>query len=142
MLTITHNFHVSGSTLPKQGSGPVSCEVIVKMQLQLHQEEERSSKVVCSHGQQVDVGYWQEDNSSPHKSIHRAPECPHDTMGGFTKNKPYKTGQGGSHISFVTYIRSHTSSVLQYHNGSVQFSSVTQSCLILCDPMNRSTLWG
>ena len=24
-------------------------------------------------------------------------------------------------------------------NGSVQFSSVTQSCLILCDPMNRST---
>ena len=51
MLTITHNFHVSGSTLPKWGSGSVSHEVIVKMQLQLHLEEERSSsKVVCSHG--------------------------------------------------------------------------------------------
>ena len=24
-------------------------------------------------------------------------------------------------------------------HGSVQFSSVTQSCLTLCDPMNRST---
>ena len=25
------------------------------------------------------------------------------------------------------------------HNAGVQFSSVTQSCLTLCDPMNRST---
>ena len=28
---------------------------------------------------------------------------------------------------------------IQGHKGSVQFSSVAQSCLTLCDPMNRST---
>ena len=28
---------------------------------------------------------------------------------------------------------------LQERNCSVQFSSVAQSCLTLCDPMNRST---
>ena len=41
----------------------------------------------------------------------------------------------------ILYHLSHQGSFLlyDYHKASVQFSSVTQSCLTFCNPMNRST---
>ena len=36
------------------------------------------------------------------------------------------------HFSYVIYLKNHCQHI------SIQFSSVAQSCLTLCDPMNRS----
>ena len=49
------------------------------------------------------------------------------------------TGSSGFLPETTHITATHTSLINQTWHLSVQFSSVTQSCLTLCDPMNRST---
>ena len=62
-----------------------------------------------------------------------------------TQNHATKKEDGGEGrvVGYVCISRLYTSiriaNVQLETGGSVQFSSVAQSCLILCDPMNRST---
>ena len=43
------------------------------------------------------------------------------------------------HPAYLNYMQGTSCEMLQAGKGSVQFSSVAQSCPTLCDPMNRST---
>ena len=73
------------------------------------------------------------DSLRPHESQHARPPCPSPSPGVHSDSCPSSQSYGFSsgHVWMWE---------LDYEEScSVQFSSVVQSCLTLCDPMNRST---
>ena len=74
------------------------------------------------------------DSFQPHGLQHARPLCQSPTPGVYSDSCPLSRWCHSTISSFVVPFSYH----FQFFPASVRFSSVTQSCPTLCDPMNRS----